>query len=251
MDAPGSGPVGEPDDTPRHRALASPSRVGILRLLRASEGGLTTRAVATATGLHLTTAREHLDRLVRTGLVERARQHTGRAGRPAWRYWATPAAGQPAQEPSNHLYQDMACALTSHLGRIVADPSTAGSSAGEAWGRRLAAEVPAAIGADPVAGLVTVLERLGFAPRIARNAAAGQRTGDPTTALHLHACPFLDIVAGGDPAVVCGMHLGVVRGALDALGADCLHPEVAPFSAPAACVIRLRAQDTPDGDIDR
>ncbi|HEX5542209.1 MAG TPA: helix-turn-helix domain-containing protein [Micromonospora sp.] len=231
MDTLRAGPSGETIDTPRHRALASPVRVVILHLVRRSPAGLTTAEVAEATGRHPTTVREHLDQLTAAGLLLRERSGSGSPGRPAWRY----RAGQPP-EPAAGPYQELAGALVEHIALTEEDPWAAGMAVGRTWGRKLISDT----GTGPTGGarvgdrLVAILERLGFAPRVVQRAAA-----EPAE-VHLHSCPFLGLV-DTSPDVVCGLHLGVIRGALGAAGAAGTDAELVPFGAATACVIRLAA----------
>ncbi|MEU7873712.1 helix-turn-helix domain-containing protein [Dactylosporangium sp. NPDC049140] len=217
METPWKGPSGETIDTPRHRALGSASRVSILRRVREAAGGLTAGEVAAGTGQHLNTTRAHLERLVEAGLLVKARDGGGQPGRPAWRYRA--AAADPAPGP----YRALAAALLEHLPRDAEGRSRAGE-VGRDWGRQLSAAGPAS--ADPVAGLVTVLDRLGFGPR--------RHAGE----IHLYTCPFLELV-GPQPDAMCGLHAGVIRGVL---GEEAV---LEPFGAPRACVVRLPSAALP------
>jgi predicted ArsR family transcriptional regulator len=236
-------------DTPRHRALASASRVAILRLVRASEAGLTTGEVAAATGLHLSTSRAHLDRLVTGGLLLRERSGGGVPGRPAWRYRA--AAPDPAPAP----YRALAAALLQHLADTDDgdDVWWAAVRAGEGWGRRLAPPPSAAVpaGAEPVEAVVRVLDDLGFSPRLTSaspeadaaptGAVPAQPADEPpgTTEIRLHTCPFLELVADHADAM-CGLHQGVARGLLAKVAPPGADAVLLPFAAPDSCVLRLR-----------
>jgi len=96
-------------------------------------------------------------------------------------------------------------------------------------GRKSVAIAPTAIAARRQ--VVSLLTELGFAP----SADARARV------VKLHRCPLLE-AANQYPDVVCGVHLGVVRGALDALGADPDRTErtaLQPFSEPGACRLEL------------
>jgi predicted ArsR family transcriptional regulator len=184
-------------------------------------------------GLHVSTTRAHLDRLAEAGLLVRARASGGRPGRPAWRY--RPAAADPAPAP----YRSLAAALLEHLGGTGPDTRAAAVRVGEDWGRQLARAVPAPAPRNgkapedpPVDAVVGVLDGLGFAPR---------RIPEPVadmTEVHLHTCPFLDLVAG-HPDAMCGLHLGVVRGALEQAGGTGAGASLEPFGAPTACVVRI------------
>ena len=221
-----TGPSGETIDTPRHRALGSASRVAILRLVQGADAGLTTGDVAERTGLHFSTVRAHLERLVEAGLLIKARASDGGPGRPAWRYRA--AAPEPAPAP----YRTLAAALLEHLA-TAGGGVPAAAKAGQAWGRRLAADVPDP--ASPVDATVTVLNDLGFDPYV-------HRAGDaetPAVEVHLRTCPFLELV-GQHPDVMCALHAGVIRGVIRTAGAPDGDAVLEPFAAPNACVARLR-----------
>lgn len=227
METPRKGPAGETVDTPRHRALGSASRVEILRLVRATGGGLTAGDVAERTGLHFSTVRAHLDRLTEAGLLVKARASGGQPGRPAWRYRPVAAETAPAPAP----YRALAAALLDHLGGSGAQTRTIAAAAGERWGRHLAAAT--APHDDPVERVTAVLGGLGFSPR--RQPA---EPDDTDVEIHLHTCPFLELV-GQNPDAMCGLHAGVVRGVLGHADAARDEPVLEPFGAPTACVVRI------------
>jgi predicted ArsR family transcriptional regulator len=58
------------------------------------------------------------------------------------------------------------------------------------------------------------------------------------TTARLTRCPLLE-TAKEYPDVVCGVHLGIVRGALEEYGADDTHTDLEPFSEPGACRLEL------------
>jgi predicted ArsR family transcriptional regulator len=234
------GPSGETIDTPRHRALGSASRVAILRLVQSADAGLTGLEVVDRTGLHPSTVRAHLERLVQAGLLIKARASGGAPGRPAWRYRA--AAPEPAPAP----YRALAAALLDHLA-AAGGGSDAAAQAGQAWGRRLAAT---AAPAAPVDTAVDVLRQLGFEPRVRPR--AGRKVpvradGGVDVVADLHTCPFLELV-GQYPDVMCGLHAGMIRGVLHAAGAPDGQAVLEPFAAPTACVVRLRVPSPPAPD---
>jgi predicted ArsR family transcriptional regulator len=79
--------------------------------------------------------------------------------------------------------------------------------------------------------VIDLLDELGFAP----SADARARV------VKLHRCPLLE-AAHQQPEVVCGVHLGIVRGALEELGNDPDRTEntaLQPFSEPGACRLDL------------
>lgn len=222
--------------TARHRALSAASRVRILELVRSS-GGMTAAQVAEETGMHPSTVRAHLEQLAESGLLSRHRHGDGSPGRPAWRYQATVEVDAVAGPPADRPYHDLAAALIAHLARDADDPHAAGVRAGRDWGRSLAAPLGRV---EPIDGVRRVLDGLGFDPRIAERPEPG------SAVLQLRACPFLDL-ALRSPDVVCGLHQGVIAGALGALGASTAGTELEPFAAPGACIVRVRTRARASG----
>jgi predicted ArsR family transcriptional regulator len=214
-----------PEDRRVHRALADGSRVALLRLLREAHEPLSTAELAKRTSLHPTTVRSHLEVLVDAELVAAERELRSSPGRPRILY---EAVRQPPVEESG--YRLLAEILASELAATAEDPSGRAVAAGAAWGGYLVARpepfaaVTAQSGRAEVVGL---LERLGFDPQV---------DGDE---VRLRRCPFIG-VARDHPDVVCAVHLGLMRGAITALGAPLAADELIPFAEPEACIARLR-----------
>lgn len=177
-------------------------------------------------GLHPNTVREHLTGLVRQGLAERHPvQVTGR-GRPAWLYEAT--GPDAASSPE---YAGLAAALASAIHRATPSPWDAAVEAGEEWGRELAVKHGATTTADGETarrGVTVILDEMGFAPEPDRS----------STTIRLTRCPLLE-AAHKYTEAVCGVHLGLTRGALEEHGADPAGTQLLPFAEPGACVLRL------------
>lgn len=199
----------------------SDSAAAILEVLRAQAEPLTLAALTRTIGLHANTVREHLDVLVRRGLAQRHRAEPGGRGRPAWLYSATDS------EVGTSEYAGLAAALAAAISRSSPSPAADGAAAGEEWGRDLARARGAAPTTPDAARtrVVELLDDLGFRPQ--------QQPEDPAT-VRLTRCPLLE-AAHRHPEVVCAVHLGIVRGALEAYGADPAGSELEPFSEPGAC----------------
>jgi predicted ArsR family transcriptional regulator len=206
----------------RHRALAGPARARILALLRAAPGPLDIRELAEGVGLHPNTVRDHLQRLLDAGLVQREVAPPAGRGRPRLRFVADADSADDDPAP----YRALARVLAE---RLAAEPDAAGSAtaAGEEWGRSLAASMPpASTPAESVERIVTLLDDAGFAPELPA------RVGDP---LPLRRCPFGTLAVGREP-VICGVHLGLMRGALAALEAPLEATALEPFVRPDLCL---------------
>lgn len=229
---PGFGPAASSAAAPLSRP-----RAALLELLRGQAEPATLTGLAALSGLHVNTLREHLEALIRNGLVRRrAAQPNGR-GRPAWLYLAS---GGGDSAPSE--YAGLAATLAASIHRTSTHPTADATEAGTDWGRRLAdgrlgeAQRAKSTGRqsseDPVAArrqVVDLLDDLGFAT---------QSDAD-NTVVRLTRCPLLE-TAQQYPDVVCGVHLGLVRGALTAYGADSEGTELVPFAEPGACLLHLR-----------
>ena len=172
---------------------------------------VTIATVAERSGVHQNTAREHL----------RSPGETRAGGpNPANKPWPGPAEPGCMQPLSTTSSQTNVSAITPawplhwlRTCRTSNDPVTEAVQAGRVWGRELVAETPVA--ASPATAtkarrrVVELLRDLGFDP------VADQSARSVT----LRRCPLRD-AAKRYPQVVCQVHLGIVRGAMDALGGD-------------------------------
>jgi len=228
----------------RRRSHLSTARAGILDVLIDQPEPCTVAALSALIGQHPNTIREHLDKLVTGNLVVRAKSVAQRRGRPSWLYSAVREVGY---DQGSREYASLASALAAHIGRTSPHPSADAIEAGRMWGQSLARETQAGEGQDsgptvPASAVavrrkvVTLIDGLGFAPT------ADARVG----VVKLHRCPLLE-AAHRNPQVVCAVHLGMVRGAMDELGADPERTEestLQPFSEPGSCRLDLVPRTT-------
>jgi predicted ArsR family transcriptional regulator len=198
------------------------------------EPGLDAAALAERLGLHLNTVRTHLNVLEDAELVEAVVEERARPGRPRLLYRAVAAAPVPALAREDAGYRFLASVLASFLGATNDDPAAAAERAGHAWGGFVVDEPRPFSDLDPAEGvrrLVTMLEEYGFDPHL--------DDGDPDGPhLLLRRCPFLD-VAREHQEVVCSIHLGLMRGALEQLGVDVHARDLIPWAEPDVCVSHL------------
>lgn len=218
-------------DTTVHRALSKDSRLQLLRALTAAGEPLGARELAQQVGLHLTTVRAHLNVLEEAGLVESEPEPRTTPGRPRLLY--RPAAG-PSQEVVG--YRLLTEVLASHLAGTAADPTELATAAGRVWGEYLTDRPPPFANVTPDEARTRLLElfdRLGFEPEF---------DGDGTRMM-LRRCPFLE-VARRHPDVVCSVHLGLLQGALDALGNPLTAEHLEAFAQPSLCLAHLAGHST-------
>lgn len=225
IDRPGYGP--RPVAPAAERRALSAARATVLDAVLDAPGPATLAALSKATGLHPNTLREHLDALVARGLVRRTRSTPKGRGRPAWLF--SPADADLGAAGSE--YAGLAATLAAHIHRTSQDPDADAVAAGRAWGRDLARKAgpPAAPGSEAARRQVTrLLDQVGFAPTV----------DDHARTVRLTRCPLLE-TAKEFPDVVCGVHLGIVRGALEEYGADSERTDLIAFSEPGACRLEL------------
>ncbi len=218
----------------------SGQRAAVLERLELHREPVRINDLATELGLHANTVRQHLEALAERGVAVRERAPSQGRGRPAWVFSAVPGASEP--DPRVRDYSGLAIALSRHIVRTSDNPSEDALEAGRTWGRELAENTFGerqvkerdARGAEPRRKTLQLLDGLGFAPDADTQA---------TTAA-LRRCPLLD-AATRYPEVVCRVHLGIVRGALEVLGGDPDPTELIPFAEPGACRLNLVAASGP------
>ena len=210
----------------RHRALSNPTRVRVLEVVRQGGDGIDAASVAEQVGLHANTVRAHLEMLEKVGLVTSGFEERHRQGRPRRLYQSTPSL--PPAPPEASAYAALAQALAASIDDADVDATQIVASAGARWGRELMDASPShAVGMDHIrTELVALLDRLGFAA-----------ASDPSGRIDLHRCPFAD-VARAHPDIVCGLHQGILTGALEVLDFDGV-VRLEPFVTPSTCSVWL------------
>ena len=212
------------------------SRADVLDMLRAADGPLGVREVAQRMGLHPNTARFHLEALTEAGLAVRETEERETPGRPRIGYRA--AADGPAGRRRYRLLAEM---LTSLIAGTMPEPGKAAEDAGREWGAYLAEQPPPyqKLSAEEAIGkLAAIMEELGFAPQAETEPGGGQYR------LCLRQCPFRE-VAQHHQDVICSLHLGLMRGALERMRAPVSADQLDPFVEPSLCIARLTAHEDP------
>lgn len=206
-------------------------RTDVLAVLRDAEHPLSVAQVAEAVGLHVNTARFHLDGLVREGRAERTTEPRETPGRPRILY------SSQGPSPGPRSYEFLAEMLTGLVSSLE-DADSATVELGKAWGRHLVERSAPSeqVDADEaMARLDRLLGAVGFRSET--------RTRAKGAEVRLSHCPFHD-VAQRHQDVVCAIHLGLMQGALDELRAPLAATSLEPFVTPHLCVARLEARAT-------
>jgi predicted ArsR family transcriptional regulator len=182
---------------------------------------------AAALDLHENTARNHLEALADDGLANRSRKEANGRGRPSTLYAAD---AERSPDPAVREYAALASALARIIAETSDDMQRDADRAGALWGSQLAGGRRPQTRLQARGEIVDILSDLGFAPR----------ANEPVTNVALTRCPLLD-VARENTMVVCGVHRGLVRGALDQMGHGDQGAELFPFAEPGACRLLLAA----------
>ncbi|MQY18539.1 helix-turn-helix transcriptional regulator [Nocardia macrotermitis] len=215
-----------PTDPDKPRPARPHGRRGdVLSALRDSREPLSILDLAARLGVHANTVRFHLDALVSAGRAEQVTPERTGPGRPAQLFRVRP--GMDPAGPRN--YRVLAQILLTEL-ETAADPGAHAIRAGQVWGRRMTSPDTARSATD---ALLHALHDLGFDPQ--PDAADRNR-------IMLRHCPFLDLVEER-PALVCAVHLGLMRGVLDARHAPVTVDRLEAFARPDLCLAHLTPTD--------
>lgn len=222
-------------------------------MLQEADGPLTSAEIARRLGVHKNTARFHLESLSAAGQVSQAALAAVGPGRPAQVF--SVVRGMDPNGPRH--YRMLAEVLTEAL-QAAPDGRERAIDAGRAWGRAAAASSAGPLGsvAESITRLVELLDRFGFAPEgdggapVSQAACAAEEVepdeaGKPGSrrtlpVIGVRHCPFLEL-AENHRQIVCPVHLGLMRGALEAWGAPVCADTLEPFVEPDLCLVHLSA----------
>ena len=197
-------------------------REDVLRLVEESDEPLTIAALADRLGMHPNTVRFHLERLLADGRIEMTKDARGQRGRPAQLFGAARVDDGADSSRYRMLAEILVDALDDGPGGVGA-----ATDAGRRWGRHEAERLDVD---DPMAGLIGILDRIGFGPR----------TVDGSH-VDVCSCPFREL-AQQRPDVVCSVHLGIMQGALDAWGTAVMVNRLDRREGPEPCVAHFTAR---------
>lgn len=208
--------AGPGEDAGRRRA--------VLRVLRASPNPLSILNIAEELGVHPNTVRFHLESLVRDGQVQQVQPARRGPGRPPLMF----AAVRQMDRGGTRHYRLLAEILTNGIA-AEEDSSGRALAAGREWGKRLEAPRHQRGGLDRSSGR--------SAGRAGLRARAQEAEGK--TQVGLRHCPFLEL-AETRSTVVCPVHLGLMRGALETWAAPVTVERLEAFVEPDLCLAHLQ-----------
>lgn len=196
-----------------YSAISSYSRVEILALIQAGPER-TVSELATCTGLHPNTVREHLQRLIEAGHVLPSVEHRTTRGRPRILYTAVTGTG-PASSPITRRKVAEAARRGDVMRRVM--PWTGGAVA--------------ELGPDATHQLDAIVEHLaesGFDPDV----------DERDLTIDLSPCPHATSQAA-HRATLCAVHLSLMQAVLSEAGGPLRASGIRTSSRPADCVVEL------------
>ncbi|HET7476364.1 MAG TPA: helix-turn-helix domain-containing protein [Dermatophilaceae bacterium] len=205
--------------------------------------GLTAQDLAEHLGLHVSTVRFHLDQLVAAGLLRTLSRRQDGAGRPAKLYAVDHGSLEGVAVEASHEL------LAGLLVQTFAGQQLGQQQSPEEAGRRWSIERAARVGGHAgdhgpartagqwlgkIGQMVDLLREWGYTPEVAT------MNNGRTAHVALYDCPFLPL-ARTHTAVVCGIHRGLIKGAMESVGEQSTHVGLQPLVGPRQCVAALTA----------
>lgn len=200
---------------PSYRTLASLSRITLLDVLQ-QRGALDIVDLATAAGLHHNTAREHLHRLIAAGFVTCEPEPRHSKGRPRMLY----SAARGADHQAGSIREEKIAVAVRHGEQV----------------RHLLPIEPSPC--RPSSALTRQLDAL---DDHLDNAGFNGNVSEDGLHVHLHDCPFADLVRTHPE--VCRVHFGLLRGILEQADGPLAAEELHPFAEPNTCTLDLSCAD--------
>jgi predicted ArsR family transcriptional regulator len=210
----------------RHRLLGDARRLAIVEALE--EGPRQIPELARLLGVHPTTVRAHLERLLEAGVLEEEAGVPAGRGRPSKRYrLRQPLLGG---DPEVRLFVG---SLVSLLRDAHGEQATAtAEEEGARRGRELGRSFRHPSFEQAVREVVETLVRLSFAP-------APPIRQEDGVAVDVRHCPFSVDPHDPNGAIVCSFHEGLIRGLAEVTSGQEVGVRLLPFIAPGLCRVEL------------
>lgn len=208
----------------------------VLDALQAFPQGAGSAELAATLGMHVNTARGHLDELVARGAVRVSSLPAEGRGRPSFIF--------QVRVPDNRAVADEYVSLVEVLASMVADTDSAtpenlslAHDIGRKWARRMAqSAVPAQTVADVLPQLLVRLRDMGFDPVL-----TPPQSPEDGHQVALHSCPFITGDSLPTP-FICAVHEGFLQetvGETMAATSGRVSLTLLPFSGEGACVVEV------------
>ncbi|MDO4760568.1 MAG: helix-turn-helix domain-containing protein [Corynebacterium sp.] len=203
----------------------------VLDVLATYREGARVTDIADHLGMHINTARGHLDELVEKGAVHTMSAPSSGRGRPSLIY--------KARVPDNRIVANEYLSLIQVLGQhLDATDSETIQNLGQQWAKKMAASYSS--GLEGVSegeeyefeDLVANLTRMGFDPEVCTGA-------NGEVSVCMHSCPFIDD-SGSLGEAICDLHRGMMLYHTSRSG---LEARLLPLKTGGSCVLEIHQPD--------
>lgn len=228
----------------------SPKQREVLNVLQSFPDGARAIEVADRLGMHVNTARGHLDELVSKDAVRVVTAPANGRGRPSLIF--------RVRIPDNREVANEYVTLIELLISILSDQETMSPEdtdkarqIGRYWARQMKLDGQAFDSMDDAVDMLyQKLREMGFDPNVRSEDGPDGEDCDGSTVLALNACPFVTEQGKRPSPFICAIHEGFMR---EALGDLPEHPDkvvisLRPFDAPGQCGITFGGQAS-DSDL--
>ncbi len=206
---------------------SSSKKQRILNLLRSTKDALNVEEIAASTMLSTSATRNYLELLVESNKVSKTFQDRCVVGRPKVLYRAIISDSTPTFEAS---YQFLASIFVNYFSSALENGGEKAEIIGQEWGAFLVTK-PLPFQSFNYSQSLELLrktfEEMGFSPQIQSNE------------MSLLNCPFQDI-AINNPEIICRLHLGMIKGALKAMGDTVQVSDLIPFTKDGICKAKFK-----------
>lgn len=226
-------------DAARHRALGDKTRVALLGVLESSPQPLDAHSLAAQVGLHVNTIRWHLRVLIDAGLVTTEKAGSSARGRPRHTYCIADEVLAGDRARFGLLAEVLVDAIAHRPADIAGTLEEAGRVRGRMLVRPQIGNVRRVGATEALERIVHLLEGMGFQPWLEHSEGSDR--------IAMRPCPFGELAARNS-SIICPIHLGLMRGTLEALDAPVEATLLEPFAKPDLCIAHFRNTSAGVGD---
>lgn len=214
----------------------------VLDMLQTFPHGARSLELAEKLGMHVNTARGHLDELVSRGAVRVASTQAEGRGRPSLVFQVRVPDNRAVVNEYVSLVEVLTTALAGS-GALSPETLEQARQLGRDWARRMNQEGQAPVSeADILEQLYIKLRDMGFDPTIAPPVDASDGHGQ----LSLHSCPFVTEGKPRPSPFVCAIHEGFLQettGICPGTQSGPVSLTLLPYADGGACVVRVNKDD--------
>ncbi|SER78427.1 helix-turn-helix transcriptional regulator [Corynebacterium cystitidis] len=227
----------------------SPKQTEVLATLQSFPRGARAADIAERLGMHVNTARGHLDELVAKDAVRVTSAPAAGRGRPSLIF--------QVRVPDNRTIAEEHIELIELLVGLVENSSSSDEAVeraravGAQWAATIKSEEETwSTAADTIAGLNQRLREMGFDPQVVEHGThcADDPISDssPSAEITLHSCPFVSADGTTPSPFICAVHEGFLQERIARYANDHVNLELKRYTPTETCTVKVFAPNTRD-----